>query len=305
MSPARIGVIGGGLAGMAAALAAADGGAEVVLFERRPVLGGLTSSIRHNGLCFGQWAARVPSLLHCLPGLSRPHRGGRPGVPAGAARRAGARAGRLARPRSSARPCLPRCTWRGHSEGTVTSPCANECGWHVLRSRSGGSTRRRVTRQRLVRRLAHRPWPEPAGSRPPLEPDRVADAQCPSGGCIARARGEGLPGRPSRPVRRRRHRVVRSPARRASRSQRRTSDGSCGRPKRCLQPGQHDRSLVPRSLQRQLRFQERGRRRRDRGYAATCVGEDRRVIDRSSSPERRSASGPLPSSMSIWSSTGR
>jgi squalene-associated FAD-dependent desaturase len=37
---------------MAAALSAADGGAEVVLFERRPVLGGLTSSIRHNGLSF-------------------------------------------------------------------------------------------------------------------------------------------------------------------------------------------------------------------------------------------------------------
>ncbi len=52
MSPARIGVVGGGLAGMAAALAAADGGAEVVLFERRPVLGGLTASIRHNGLSF-------------------------------------------------------------------------------------------------------------------------------------------------------------------------------------------------------------------------------------------------------------
>jgi squalene-associated FAD-dependent desaturase len=50
MSPARIGVVGGGLAGMAAALAAADGGAKVVLFERRPVLGGLTASIRHNGL---------------------------------------------------------------------------------------------------------------------------------------------------------------------------------------------------------------------------------------------------------------
>ena len=32
MSPARIGGVGGGLAGMAAALAAADGGAEVVLF---------------------------------------------------------------------------------------------------------------------------------------------------------------------------------------------------------------------------------------------------------------------------------
>lgn len=52
MSPARLAVIGGGLSGMAAALSAADGGAEVVLFERRPVLGGLTSSIRRNGLSF-------------------------------------------------------------------------------------------------------------------------------------------------------------------------------------------------------------------------------------------------------------
>jgi len=52
MSPPRIGVVGGGLAGIAAALAAADGGADVVLFERRPVLGGLTSSIRRNGLSF-------------------------------------------------------------------------------------------------------------------------------------------------------------------------------------------------------------------------------------------------------------
>jgi squalene-associated FAD-dependent desaturase len=52
MSPIRIGVVGGGLAGMAAAFCAADGGAEVVLFERRPVLGGLTSSIQRNGLSF-------------------------------------------------------------------------------------------------------------------------------------------------------------------------------------------------------------------------------------------------------------
>ncbi|MGD0439088.1 MAG: hydroxysqualene dehydroxylase HpnE [Acidimicrobiales bacterium] len=52
MSAARIGVVGGGLAGMAAALGAADAGAEVVLFERRPVLGGLTASIVHNGLSF-------------------------------------------------------------------------------------------------------------------------------------------------------------------------------------------------------------------------------------------------------------
>jgi squalene-associated FAD-dependent desaturase len=52
VSPLRVGVVGGGLAGIAAAIAARDGGAEVVVFERRGVLGGLTSSIRHNGLSF-------------------------------------------------------------------------------------------------------------------------------------------------------------------------------------------------------------------------------------------------------------
>jgi squalene-associated FAD-dependent desaturase len=52
MTPVRIGVVGGGLAGIAAALSAADAGAEVVLIERRPTLGGLTSSIQHNGLSF-------------------------------------------------------------------------------------------------------------------------------------------------------------------------------------------------------------------------------------------------------------
>jgi hydroxysqualene dehydroxylase len=52
MSGRRIGVVGGGLAGISAALEAADGGAEVVLVERRPSLGGLTTSIRHNGLSF-------------------------------------------------------------------------------------------------------------------------------------------------------------------------------------------------------------------------------------------------------------
>ncbi|HVA53346.1 MAG TPA: hydroxysqualene dehydroxylase HpnE [Acidimicrobiales bacterium] len=48
----RLGVIGGGLAGIAAALRAADAGSDVVLLERRPMLGGLTSSIEHNGLSF-------------------------------------------------------------------------------------------------------------------------------------------------------------------------------------------------------------------------------------------------------------
>ncbi len=48
----RLAVVGGGLAGIAAALAAADAGAEVVLLERRNHLGGLTTSIRRHGLSF-------------------------------------------------------------------------------------------------------------------------------------------------------------------------------------------------------------------------------------------------------------
>jgi squalene-associated FAD-dependent desaturase len=52
MSRPRICVVGGGLAGMAAALACADAGAEVTLVERRRRLGGATWSFRHNGLWF-------------------------------------------------------------------------------------------------------------------------------------------------------------------------------------------------------------------------------------------------------------
>jgi hydroxysqualene dehydroxylase len=48
----RVGVVGGGLAGVAAALSAADGGASVTLFERRSRLGGLTNSIERDGLSF-------------------------------------------------------------------------------------------------------------------------------------------------------------------------------------------------------------------------------------------------------------
>ena len=43
-------VVGGGLAGMAAALGCTDGGARVTLFEKRARLGGLTWSFSHDGL---------------------------------------------------------------------------------------------------------------------------------------------------------------------------------------------------------------------------------------------------------------
>jgi squalene-associated FAD-dependent desaturase len=52
MTRLRVAVIGGGLAGISAALAAADRGADVVLFERRSRLGGLTWSFARKGLWF-------------------------------------------------------------------------------------------------------------------------------------------------------------------------------------------------------------------------------------------------------------
>jgi hydroxysqualene dehydroxylase len=52
VSRPRVCVVGGGLAGMAAALACADAGARVTLVERRRRLGGATWSFRHNGLWF-------------------------------------------------------------------------------------------------------------------------------------------------------------------------------------------------------------------------------------------------------------
>jgi squalene-associated FAD-dependent desaturase len=49
MSAQRVAVIGGGLAGLAAALECAEAGAEVVLFEGRSRLGGATFSVERNG----------------------------------------------------------------------------------------------------------------------------------------------------------------------------------------------------------------------------------------------------------------
>jgi squalene-associated FAD-dependent desaturase len=46
----KVAVVGGGLAGLAAALACADGGADVVLYEARSRLGGATFSFERNGL---------------------------------------------------------------------------------------------------------------------------------------------------------------------------------------------------------------------------------------------------------------
>jgi hydroxysqualene dehydroxylase len=52
MTAPRVVVIGGGLAGISAALTLADAGAGVTLLERRQRLGGLTWSFKRNGLSF-------------------------------------------------------------------------------------------------------------------------------------------------------------------------------------------------------------------------------------------------------------
>jgi squalene-associated FAD-dependent desaturase len=52
VTPGRVVVIGGGLAGIRAALSLADAGAEVTLVERRRWLGGLTWSFQRHGLWF-------------------------------------------------------------------------------------------------------------------------------------------------------------------------------------------------------------------------------------------------------------
>jgi len=48
-SPAKVAIIGGGLAGLAAGTALAESGFQVTIFERRPYLGGRASSYQHPG----------------------------------------------------------------------------------------------------------------------------------------------------------------------------------------------------------------------------------------------------------------
>ena len=114
-------VVGGGLAGLAAALDCADRGAQVTLLERRNRLGGLTWSFEHDGhwvdngqhvflRCCTEYLAfldRIGAGADVeLPGPPR-HPGGRPGRRAGRSPRVGRlRRSRPARPRST---CSARC----------------------------------------------------------------------------------------------------------------------------------------------------------------------------------------------------
>ena len=161
-------VVGGGLAGISAALGCTDGGAQVTLFEKRARLGGLTWSFSHDGLQHGQRPARVPALLHRLSRL--PDRiGSSADVELQArldvtvlGRVTGAR--RLVRaPRPAPPPCagtdsVHRFTWRGPYWGTVTSRLGSGRASGSPRSRwpTWTSTTRRSTTRRFAAWLARR-----------------------------------------------------------------------------------------------------------------------------------------------------
>ena len=109
MSRPRLVVIGGGLAGISAALAAADAGCEVTLLERRRRLGG--SPGRSSGTGGGSTTASTSSCAAALGiGLPRAARHGRRGGLQPTPRRAGAGAGGRPRP-PSAIGCRRHCTW--------------------------------------------------------------------------------------------------------------------------------------------------------------------------------------------------
>lgn len=65
MTQPRVAVLGGGLAGLSAALRLASRGAEVVLFERRPAVGGKASELRLDGFRFdtGPTVVTLPDVL--------------------------------------------------------------------------------------------------------------------------------------------------------------------------------------------------------------------------------------------------
>ena len=149
-----VAVVGGGLAGLAAALDLVDGGADVTLYEARPTLGGAVQTLprregdpepppdngQHIALgCFTEYLA--------LPGADRLRRRRAPR----AARPAGDRRGRLGRARARGRalaPALPAPAAPGPDRGrglgerlrlepqsrTTARPSASSCAGSAPRS---------------------------------------------------------------------------------------------------------------------------------------------------------------------------
>ena len=155
-SPPRVVVVGGGLAGLAAALGCADAGADVTLYEARSRLGGATFSVERDGRFIdnGQHVA-----LRCCTaylGVPRAPRRRRPRAAAAAAARAGAARGRAARVHHAERAAgaaasrlvaaaLSRCSARGERLAAVRAAAA------LRQARPGRPRARRAGLRRLAR----------------------------------------------------------------------------------------------------------------------------------------------------------
>ena len=218
MSAPRVAVVGGGLAGLTAALACADAGARVALFEARARLGGATWSTAHRGLeidngqhVFLRCCEAYLGLL-CAPRRARPRRAA--GAPGGAGREPRPAAGldparRAAGARASgAQPARPSTTCR---------------------------SRRACARRWSARRISALDPEDPALDGISLgdwlaqrgESDAAIDGlwdllvratlESPGARGLARARGEGAAHRLPRPRRRRRPRLADGAARAAAR----------------------------------------------------------------------------------------
>jgi hypothetical protein len=187
-------VVGGGLAGIAAALELADDGASVTLFEARTRLGGATYSVQRNGLLDRQRPARAAPLLHRVLAASSPPRRRAPRADPAALRVPILREGKppaflhrapLPAPLHLV-PTLLRYALLDRASALGASRAAARCASSIPRRRRSTSGRSATgSRARAVRR----------GDRRALEPDHAADAQPARGRGVARARDVRLPHR--------------------------------------------------------------------------------------------------------------
>ncbi|GAA3292523.1 hypothetical protein GCM10020295_12060 [Streptomyces cinereospinus] len=132
-------VVGGGLAGVTAALALADAGVRVTLLEGRPRLGGLAFSFRRGDLTvdngqhvYLRCCTAYRWFLDRIGGAALAPLQDRLDVPVvDVARPAGRRLGRLRRDPLP----VPPCTWAAASRRIRTSRSPSAPGWAGPRSR--------------------------------------------------------------------------------------------------------------------------------------------------------------------------
>ena len=193
-------VVGGGLAGITAALRLADAGRSVTLVEARPRLGRRGVLVPARRAVDRQRPARLPALLHAYRGLLD-RLGGRPGDPAAAPRHPDPAGGRAHGPGCS------RTAGRAGAAAPVgvagrlrpARAGATGCGPCAARWPCAASTR--PTRRSTARR-----WAASCAARPERRDDlgalghrRHRDAEPRPGRGVARPGGQGVSHRPARP----------------------------------------------------------------------------------------------------------